>query len=215
MTHTFIVANLNQCGLQKETIRVFVTRSIDRSSGHWDNNTVMQSHIALLFLPFCVLRKNTAKSYSKVTFILRPRHSKYFSLTGRNEQVPEWRSTLNHFPKHCLPFCTFSLGGGRRGSYAINEVQSLSTPKGQFVILSTEKRCCLCKSPSAVRTAERRRLQWNELTDMVGVKKFSCVNFQRKRNLEDGKGAWRIILKRYLKEFSFEDWEVGKTGWLY
>lgn len=50
---------------------------------------------------------------------------------------------------------------------------------------------------------------------MVGVKKFSCVNFQRKRNLEDGKGAWRIILKRYLKEFSFEDWEVGKTGWLY
>jgi len=80
MTHAFIVANLNQCGLQKETIRVFVTRSIDRSSGHSESNTVMPSHIAVLFLSFCVLHKNTARSYSKFTFILRPRHSKYFGL---------------------------------------------------------------------------------------------------------------------------------------
>jgi len=116
MTHAFIVANLNQCRLQKKTIRVFVTRSIDRSL----SNTVMQSHIAVLFLSFCVLRKNTAKSYSKFALILRTRHLKYFGLTGRNGQVPsylsDWRPTLNHFLKHCLPFCTVLwVGEGRDG----------------------------------------------------------------------------------------------------
>jgi hypothetical protein len=88
MTHAFTVADLNQSGLQKETIGVFVTRSMDPSSGRSESNTVVQSHIALLFLSFCVLQKNTAKSYSEFTFILGPRHSKYFGLTDRNGQVP-------------------------------------------------------------------------------------------------------------------------------